>query len=76
MFDFRFVSVTEEDAGEYTCVATNDAGEVDAVANLEVISLPTISISPPGPVEVIAGQFVRLECRASGKPLPSVEWES
>ncbi|KAK7602792.1 hypothetical protein V9T40_006766, partial [Parthenolecanium corni] len=72
----RFVSVTEEDAGEYTCVATNDAGEVDAVANLEVISLPTISISPPGPVEVIAGQFVRLECRASGKPLPSVEWES
>lgn len=72
----RFTRVTAEDAGEYICSAENMAGHVDAVAYLDVISPPTISITPSGPININVGQYIKLECRAEGKPVPQVIWKS
>uniref|UniRef100_A0A1B6EDX6 Basement membrane-specific heparan sulfate proteoglycan core protein n=1 Tax=Clastoptera arizonana TaxID=38151 RepID=A0A1B6EDX6_9HEMI len=70
----RFNSVTRDEEGQYMCTAENVVGSRTAVATLEVQSYPIISIYPPSPVTVSPGQRVKLECRASGHPQPSVSW--
>ncbi|XP_061490012.1 hemicentin-1 isoform X2 [Rhineura floridana] len=62
-----------EDAAEYTCVATNDAGVVEHRVTLTLHSAPVITIEP---VETIvdAGTTVVLNCQAEGEPPPSIEW--
>lgn len=71
---FRFNSVTRDEEGQYMCSAENPAGSRTVVATLEVQSYPVISIFPPSPVIVSPGQRVRLECRATGYPQPTVSW--
>ncbi|XP_075211994.1 terribly reduced optic lobes isoform X4 [Lycorma delicatula] len=71
----RMTSVTFADKGQYMCNVENEAGKVSAVANVEVHTLPVIRLSPPGPIIVSPGQRVRMECRASGYPDPSVIWQ-
>ncbi|XP_077188775.1 hemicentin-1 isoform X2 [Paroedura picta] len=62
-----------EDAGEYTCVASNDAGVVEHTMTLTLQSAPVITIEP---VETIvdAGTTVVLNCQATGEPSPTIEW--
>lgn len=67
-------SVSFADKGQYICTVENDVGKVSAVATVEVHTLPVIRLSPPGPIMVSPGQRVRMECRASGYPDPSVVW--
>ena len=62
-----------EDAGTYTCIAENNAGRVEASAQLGVIIKPQIEefsnkTFPAGKSEA------RLTCRASGDPLPKIIW--
>ncbi|XP_062857960.1 hemicentin-1 [Trichomycterus rosablanca] len=61
------------DAGGYTCVASNVAGETRRQFNLSVNVAPTIKDSPPT-VSVHANQPVVLECVVSGYPAPRVTW--
>lgn len=64
-----------DETGEYTCHAQNDAGQTTATARLEVKSLPLLTITPrSGQITVKEGDRVRLECRASGFPQPTVQW--
>lgn len=63
-----------EDAGQFICRAENSAGSVDAIASIEVQSKPVITITPSNDVSVVEGQRVKLECRATGSPTPSVSW--
>ncbi|KFO28580.1 Hemicentin-1 [Fukomys damarensis] len=62
-----------EDAGDYTCVATNEAGVVERSMSLTLQSPPVIALEP---VETIvdAGGKVRLDCQATGEPQPMVTW--
>ncbi|KAJ9584666.1 hypothetical protein L9F63_020991, partial [Diploptera punctata] len=70
----RFNQVTQAEAGEYMCHAENDVGQTSAVATLIVHSMPRITISPAIDVQATIGQRLRLECRATGEPQPTVEW--
>uniref|UniRef100_H0WC62 Hemicentin-1 n=1 Tax=Cavia porcellus TaxID=10141 RepID=H0WC62_CAVPO len=62
-----------EDAGDYTCIATNEAGVVERSMNLTLQSPPVITLEP---VETIvnAGGTVRLDCQATGEPHPTITW--
>ncbi|KAM4548643.1 hemicentin-1 isoform 1-T1 [Odontesthes bonariensis] len=62
-----------EDAGNYMCVATNDAGVVERSVTLTLQSAPTIVVEPVGTV-VDAGTTVVLNCQAEGEPTPMIEW--
>ncbi|XP_061594740.1 hemicentin-1 [Cololabis saira] len=62
-----------EDAGNYMCVATNDAGVVERSVTLTLQSAPSISVEPVATV-VDAGTTVVLNCQAEGEPTPAIEW--
>ncbi|XP_078083679.1 hemicentin-1-like [Mustelus asterias] len=69
----RIREVQEMDAGDYTCVATNEAGTSSATVMLDVGSAPRFS-ETPSDVSVTIGQNVTLPCRAVGDPPPQVTW--
>uniref|UniRef100_A0A3B4Z1V9 Hemicentin-1 n=1 Tax=Stegastes partitus TaxID=144197 RepID=A0A3B4Z1V9_9TELE len=62
-----------EDAGNYMCVATNDAGVVERSVTLTLQSAPTITVEPVETV-VDAGTTFVLNCQAEGEPTPMIEW--
>lgn len=70
----RFTEVSGLDEGPYICTAENEAGSIEAVAVLEIVSQPIITLNPRGPLTVYAGQPVRIDCTARGKPAPTVSW--
>ncbi|KAM4611104.1 basement membrane-specific heparan sulfate proteoglycan core protein [Polymixia lowei] len=65
--------VTEADAGEYRCTATNDVGSVQSQVVLNVQSLPQIAALPETK-EVTVGSDAVLPCVASGYPEPQIVW--
>ncbi|XP_030047428.1 palladin isoform X2 [Microcaecilia unicolor] len=71
--------VTARDAGIYSCVATNRAGQNSF--SLELIVAAKDAHKPPVFVEklqntgVAEGYPVRLECRVSGTPPPQIFWK-
>ncbi|XP_031715320.1 hemicentin-1 isoform X1 [Anarrhichthys ocellatus] len=62
-----------EDAGNYMCVATNDAGVVERSVTLTLQRAPTIIVEPVETV-VDAGTTVVLNCQAEGEPTPVIQW--
>ncbi|XP_039182394.1 palladin isoform X3 [Crotalus tigris] len=71
--------VTARDAGIYTCIATNRAGQ--NTFSLELIVAAKEAHKPPVFIEKlqntgVAERFpVRLECRVSGMPPPQIFWK-
>ncbi|XP_068134915.1 palladin isoform X1 [Hyperolius riggenbachi] len=71
--------VTSRDAGIYTCVASNRAGQNSF--SLELIVAARDAHKPPVFLEklqntgVAEGYPVRLECRVSGSPPPQIFWK-
>ncbi|NXY19085.1 HMCN1 protein, partial [Atrichornis clamosus] len=62
-----------EDAGDYKCVASNDAGVVERSLTLTLQSPPVITVEPVGTV-VEAGAAAVLDCQARGEPPPTIGW--
>ena len=62
-----------EDAGTYTCIAENQAGRIQADAQLSVIIRPKVQelFNKTFPVGM---RDARLTCRASGDPMPDIIW--
>ncbi|XP_034878625.1 palladin isoform X4 [Mirounga leonina] len=71
--------VTSRDAGIYTCIATNRAGQNSF--SLELVVAAKEAHKPPVFIEklqntgVADGYPVRLECRVSGVPPPQIFWK-
>ncbi|KFV03499.1 Hemicentin-1, partial [Pterocles gutturalis] len=61
------------DAGDYKCVATNDAGVVERSLTLTLQSPPVITVEPAETV-IEAGATAMLNCQAHGEPPPTIKW--
>lgn len=70
----RFNNVQEEDGGVLICHAENEVGKVSARATITVNSAPTLVVLPSTTITITEDQKLRLECRATGRPTPSVIW--
>ncbi|XP_054723241.1 hemicentin-1-like [Uloborus diversus] len=65
--------LSEEDSGNYTCVASSRGISESFTAVLEVLVPPAWKISPSD-VEAVAGDSIILNCQGNGKPNPTVVW--
>ncbi|XP_063366960.1 cell adhesion molecule Dscam2 [Cydia amplana] len=65
--------VTEQDGGEYACVATNSAGKAVHAARVNVYGLPFIREMPK--VTAVAGSDLVIKCPVAGYPIESITWE-
>uniref|UniRef100_A0A8C8BGQ6 Ig-like domain-containing protein n=1 Tax=Otus sunia TaxID=257818 RepID=A0A8C8BGQ6_9STRI len=61
------------DAGDYTCVATNDAGRASGKITLDVGS-PPVFTQEPSDESVDIGSNITLPCYVQGYPEPKVKW--
>ncbi|XP_062871277.1 basement membrane-specific heparan sulfate proteoglycan core protein isoform X2 [Trichomycterus rosablanca] len=69
----RIHRVTEADAGQYRCTATNDVGSVQSQVVLNIQSVPQI-IGQPVTKEVNVGSNAVFPCNATGYPVPTITW--
>ncbi|XP_035236655.1 basement membrane-specific heparan sulfate proteoglycan core protein-like isoform X3 [Anguilla anguilla] len=69
----KIEQVTEADAGQYRCTATNNVGSVQSEVVLNIQSLPQI-VAPPDVKEVNLGSAAVFPCLATGYPAPEIKW--
>ncbi|XP_048778626.2 hemicentin-1-like isoform X2 [Ostrea edulis] len=68
------LTAQSNDAGTYTCTATNLVGTRSASASLSVTgSLPSVSITQNA-YSVVTGQDVTIPCSVSASPAASISW--
>uniref|UniRef100_A0A6P7F6S0 Protein sidekick n=1 Tax=Diabrotica virgifera virgifera TaxID=50390 RepID=A0A6P7F6S0_DIAVI len=65
--DLLIAAVKEIDAGQYTCIRSNEAGEVRGSAYLQVL-VRTQIVQPPVDTRVLLGQTATLQCKISSDP--------
>uniref|UniRef100_A0A3Q3XRV5 Ig-like domain-containing protein n=1 Tax=Mola mola TaxID=94237 RepID=A0A3Q3XRV5_MOLML len=61
--------------GQYRCTARSAGGRSSATAVLNVKFAPKVRLTPAGPLRVKMGDPVSVECRATGKPRPTLTWK-
>ncbi|XP_054885612.1 inactive tyrosine-protein kinase 7 [Poeciliopsis prolifica] len=70
----RFNRVTRNDAGNYTCIASNSLqGEIRALVTLIVTMDIRFEVKPER-TSVYQGHTAVLHCQAAGEPKPQVHW--
>ncbi|KAL4648745.1 basement membrane-specific heparan sulfate proteoglycan core protein-like [Arapaima gigas] len=69
-----FSSVQLVNQGTYRCLASSAQGRAQSVATLNVKHPPKARVTPSGPVQVQVGEPISMECRATGRPRPSISW--
>ncbi|XP_055593971.1 cell adhesion molecule Dscam2 isoform X20 [Uranotaenia lowii] len=67
-------SVRDRNAGNYTCVAQNAAGQIEQTALLAV-NVPPRWILEPTDKAFAQGSNAKVECKADGFPKPQVSWK-
>ncbi|XP_076262740.1 limbic system-associated membrane protein-like isoform X2 [Rhynchophorus ferrugineus] len=73
-YSLEIKEVGPQDAGDYVCqIGTLEPREI--THTVEILVPPRIhQVTSKGRVEVKKGSTVRLECKASGNPVPKVTW--
>ncbi|KAL0978112.1 hypothetical protein UPYG_G00166040 [Umbra pygmaea] len=69
----RIDSVSEEDAGEYMCMANNQIGSTRHTIYVQVKAAP-YWLDKPVNLVLAPDENGRLVCRASGNPKPTIQW--
>uniref|UniRef100_A0A8C7KPG2 Neural cell adhesion molecule L1 n=1 Tax=Oncorhynchus kisutch TaxID=8019 RepID=A0A8C7KPG2_ONCKI len=62
-----------EDAGEYTCTATNTIGYLEHTIAVQIKAAP-FWLEKPGNLVLAPEENARLVCRSDGIPRPSIRW--
>lgn len=70
-----FHGVQDDDAGQYTCIATNSQGFISASVLINVTMSPHFTSLPNNVTFYKEGQKVELHCRANGHPFPTIQWD-
>ncbi|KAM8711191.1 hypothetical protein ACLKA7_000343 [Drosophila subpalustris] len=70
---FRIVSV--EHRGNYTCLASNSQGQINATVSINVVVTPKFSVAPAGPIETSEQGVAFIHCQAIGDPKPTIQWD-
>ncbi|KAM3932563.1 peroxidasin homolog isoform 2-T2 [Leptodactylus fuscus] len=65
--------VNQDDAGEYTCFATNTLDTIHSTAYIIVQAIPQFTVVPQDR-NVFEGHTVDFHCEAEGKPQPVIAW--
>nr|KAF6413821.1 neurofascin [Molossus molossus] len=69
----RITNVSEEDSGEYFCLASNKMGSTRRTISVRVKAAP-YWLDEPKNLILAPGEDGRLVCRANGNPKPTVQW--
>ncbi|XP_005390190.1 PREDICTED: inactive tyrosine-protein kinase 7 isoform X2 [Chinchilla lanigera] len=71
----HFARVTRDDAGNYTCIASNGPqGQIQAHVQLTVAVFITFKVEPEH-TTVYQGHTALLPCEAQGDPKPLIQWK-
>ncbi|EEC12088.1 hemicentin, putative, partial [Ixodes scapularis] len=68
------VRAQQDNAGRYTCTASNVAGEAHFTTLLEVLIPPSFDTISKDKISVLEGGSISLECKTHGFPDPVVSW--
>ncbi|XP_061682637.1 immunoglobulin superfamily member 10 [Syngnathoides biaculeatus] len=64
-----------KDHGQYICVAENDHGSDKLIVTLSVVAYPSRILEPKTrEIKSHAGNTVKIECKADGRPTPTISW--
>ncbi|OCT81192.1 peroxidasin isoform X1 [Xenopus laevis] len=66
-------NVNQDDAGEYTCFATNSVDTIHSTAYIIVQAVPQFTVVPQDR-NVFEGHTVDFHCEAQGNPKPVIAW--
>ncbi|CAL8341107.1 unnamed protein product [Lota lota] len=69
----KIASVSEEDAGDYVCLANNHLGSIRHNIHVQVKGAP-YWLDKPTNLVLAPDENGRLVCRASGNPRPHIQW--
>ncbi|XP_060897538.1 neurofascin homolog (chicken) a isoform X9 [Labrus mixtus] len=69
----KIINVSEEDAGEYVCMANNQLGSVRHSIFVQVKAAP-YWLDKPTNLVLAPDENGRLVCRANGNPKPNIQW--
>ncbi|KAF7668299.1 hypothetical protein LDENG_00019590 [Lucifuga dentata] len=69
----QIASLTEEDAGIYTCMADNANASIEAQAQLTV-QVPPQFVKRPANIYAHESMDIVFECEVTGSPAPTVKW--
>ncbi|KAH8402049.1 hypothetical protein KR009_009485, partial [Drosophila setifemur] len=70
-----FRNVNAEHRGNYTCLASNSQGQINATVAINVVVTPKFSVPPVGPIETSEQGTVVMHCQAIGDPKPTIQWD-
>ncbi|GBM75398.1 Hemicentin-1 [Araneus ventricosus] len=65
--------LTEEDAGNYTCIVNSRGSTASYTTSLQVLIPPSWTLMP-NDIEASNGDNLMLNCKASGTPKPTITW--
>ncbi|XP_051891047.1 neurofascin homolog (chicken) a [Pristis pectinata] len=69
----RIMNVSEENSGEYFCLASNKMGSIRHTITVRVKAAP-YWLNEPQNLVLAPGEYGRLMCRANGNPKPNIQW--
>ncbi|XP_055382342.1 tyrosine-protein kinase-like otk [Condylostylus longicornis] len=70
-----FKNVSSENKGNYTCIATNSQGQINATVNVQIVVAPKFAVAPEGPIQAVEMGVANFHCQAIGDPKPTIQWD-